>query len=55
MEVEGIMNSRPLTVDNLIDPDTLVPISSATMLATILTIKSNVTLPPPGEFERADL
>ena len=51
VEVEGIMNSRPLTVDNLSDPDTLVPISPA----TILTMKSNVILPPPGEFERADL
>ena len=51
VEVEGIINSRPLTTDGLGDPECpniLSPIN-------LLTMKSNVISPPPGEFQRADI
>ena len=45
------MNGRPLTVDSLSSPDGLEPLTPN----TLLTMKSKVVLPPPGNFERADL
>ena len=50
-EVMSILNSRPLTTDNLNDPSSLEPLTPN----HILMMKSNVVLPPPGEFQRADL
>ena len=50
-EVEAVVNSRPLTVGNLTSPDALEPITPN----HLLTRKSKVVLPPPGEFQRADL
>ena len=50
-EVEAVVNSRPLTVENLTSPDALEPITHN----HLLTGKSKVVLPPPGEFQRADL
>ena len=49
-EVESIVNSRPLTVDNLGDEsvDTLSPFN-------LLTMKSKVVLQPPGDFQAADI
>ena len=49
-EAECIVNSRPLTVENLSDPTSL-PITPN----CLLTMKTKVVLPPPGEFQRADL
>jgi hypothetical protein len=49
-EAANIINSRPLTVDTLNDPNSLLPISPN----NLLTMKSNVVLPPPGEFQSAD-
>jgi hypothetical protein len=49
-EAECIVNSRPLTVEDLDDPTSL-PISPN----TILTTKTKVVLPPPGEFQKADI
>ena len=48
-EAEGIVNSRPLTIENLFDPesDPLCP-------SQILTMKSKLVLPPPGVFQEAD-
>ena len=51
MEVEAAVNSRPLTVENLTSPDALEPITPNHLLMG----KSRVDLPPPGEFQRADL
>ena len=51
MEVEAVVNSCPLTVENLSSPDTLEPLTPN----HLLTGKSRVVLPPPGEFQRADL
>ena len=49
-EATGILNSRPLTVDNLNSPDCL-PLSPN----NLLTMKTKVVLPPPGNFPRADI
>eukprot|EP00112_Aurelia_sp_Birch-Aquarium-sp1_P012818 Seg270.5 transcript_id=Seg270.5/GoldUCD/mRNA.D3Y31 product="hypothetical protein" protein_id=Seg270.5/GoldUCD/D3Y31 len=49
-EATGILNSRPLTVDNLNSPDCL-PLSPN----NLLTIKTKVILPPPGNFSRVDM
>ena len=46
-EVEGILNSRPLTHD----PTSLQPLSPM----NILTMKSKVVSPPPGEFTKPDI
>ena len=50
-EVELIVNSRPLTVETLNDtnsPTTMSP-------SNLLTLKSNVVMPPPGEFSHPDV
>ena len=49
-EATGIMNSRPLTVENLNCPDCL-PLSPN----NLLTMKTKVILPPPGNFPRANI
>ena len=49
-EAECIVNSRPLSVEDLGDP-TSMPISPN----SLLTMKSKIVLPPPGEFQRADM
>ena len=50
-EVAALINSRPLTVDNLNDPTGLIPLSPNNLLTT----KSSVIVPPPGVFQREDL
>lgn len=50
-EVKAVVNSQPLTVENLTSPDALAPITPN----HLLTGKSRVVLPPPGPFQRADL
>ena len=49
-EAEGIVNSRPLTIEDIHDPDSppLTP-------NQILTMKSKLVLPPPGVFQQADV
>ena len=49
-EAEGIVNSRPLTIENLHDPD-----SEPLTPNQILTMKSRLVLPPPGVFQEADV
>lgn len=49
-EAEAIVNSRPLTTDNLSDakaPEPLTP-------SHILTLKPKTLLPPPGKFSKVD-
>ena len=46
-EAENIVNSRPLTTD-VSDPDSLQPLTPM----QLLTQKTQVVLPPPGEFSR---
>jgi len=50
-EAENVINSRPLTVENLSDPASPEPITPN----HLLTFKSKVVLPPPGSFEQLDL
>ena len=48
VEAEAIVNCRPLTTDNDFSLEPLTP-------NHLLTSKTNVVLPPPGVFQRADL
>ncbi|XP_078382421.1 uncharacterized protein LOC144665122 [Oculina patagonica] len=50
-EAEAIVNSRPLTVNQLADPDSSSPLTPN----HLLTMKSKVVLPPPGSFQPADM
>lgn len=50
-EAMAIVNSRPLTVDNLNDPHSLEPLTPN----HLLTMKSDKLLPPPGKFVKEDL
>ncbi|KAK6195425.1 hypothetical protein SNE40_000861 [Patella caerulea] len=49
-EAEAIVNSRPLTVESMSNPDSLISLSPS----QILTMKTKVILPPPGVFQPAD-
>lgn len=49
-EAQAIVNSRPLTTDGLQDPDSLSPLTPN----HLLTMKSKIVLPPPGNFQDAD-
>ena len=49
-EVEAIVNSRPLTPVST-DSDDINPLTPN----MLLTMKSNVILPPPGHFQREDM
>ena len=50
-ETEGNINSRPLTIESLSDVDSEIPLSPS----NLLTMKSDVIMPPPGVFNRPDL
>lgn len=43
-----IINCRPLTLENISDPEPLTP-------NHLLTMKSKILLPPPGDFVREDV
>ena len=49
-EAESIVNCRPLTVENLSDPLASEPLTPN----HLLTLKTQVVLPPPGKFESPD-
>ena len=50
-EAESIINNRPLTAETLCDPLSVPPLSPS----MLLTGKTRLVLPPPGEFKREDL
>ena len=50
-EVAAIVNSRPLTVETLSDVNSPAPLTPN----NLLTMKAEVVLPPPGNFEKQDL
>ena len=50
-EVECIINSRPLSVDNLSDAEAPEPFTPN----HLLTMKPKRVLPPPRKFQRADM
>ena len=49
-EVEAIVNSRPLTIEDLNNPENM-PLTPN----HLLTLKSKVVMPPPGVFQEADV
>ena len=51
IEVEAIVNSRPLKTDLLSDDNSMVPLSPI----NLLTLKSGVVMPPPGVFTAPDI
>ena len=50
-EASAIVNSRPLSVERLDDPTVPAPITPN----HLLTLKSSLVIPPPGDFQRPDL
>ena len=50
-KTEGILNSRPLTLETISDPTSDLPLAPS----NILTMKSKVVMPLPGDFSRPDL
>ncbi|KAI5609614.1 hypothetical protein C0J50_9452, partial [Silurus asotus] len=50
-EAMAVVNSRPLTVDNLNDPKSLEPLTPN----HLITMKATTALPPPGKFTREDV
>ena len=50
-QAESTINNRPLTVETLSDPLSGPPLSPS----MLLTGKTRLVLPPPGEFKREDL
>lgn len=50
-EAAAIVNSRPLTTDNLNDPNSLEPLTPN----HLVTMKTSTALPPPGQFVKEDL
>ena len=50
-EAAAIVNSRPLTTENLNDANSPEPLTPN----HLLTMKTKIILPPPGQFQRADL
>ena len=51
VEVEAVVNSSLLNLDTISDADSQITI----LPSNILTMKSNVEMPPPGNFEKANL
>ena len=50
-EAAAIINSYPLSVDNLADPDNVMPISPS----NFLTMKPSIVMSPPGNFTKDDI
>ena len=51
IEVEAIVNSRPLTIETIADGTSEAAISPS----NLLTMQSKVVMPPPGSFGTTDL
>ena len=51
VEVEAVVNSRPMTTETISDVNSDIPLSPA----NLLTMKSKVILPPPGCFSSANI
>ena len=51
IEVEAIVNSRPLTIEIIADGTSEAAISPL----NLLKMKSKVVMPPPGSFETPNL
>lgn len=51
IEVEAVVNSRPMTTETINDARSHIPLSPS----NLLTMKSKVVMPPPGSFGPADI
>ena len=51
VEVEGILNSRPITCESIGDVNSYLPLSPM----QLLTMKTKVMMPPPRIFQKEDL
>ena len=51
VEVEGIINSRPITCDNIGDVNSIVPLNPM----QLLSMKTKIVIPPPGIFQKEDM
>ena len=51
VEAEAVVNSRPLTTESASSTESTLPLSPS----NLLTMKTKVILPPPGNFQRPDL
>ena len=51
VEAEAIVNCRPLTIDTINSSQCPEPLTTN----HLLTMKSKVVMPPPGDFQQADL
>ena len=51
VEVEGIINSRPVTCDNIGDVNSFVPLNPM----RLLSMKTKIVMPPPGIFQKEDI
>ena len=50
-EAENVINSRPLSIQDLADPESAEPLTPN----HLLTLKTDIALRPPGDFQRPDL
>ena len=50
-EAENVINSRPLSIQDLADPESAEPLTPN----HLLILKTDIALPPPGDFQRPDL
>ena len=51
VEVEGIINSRPITCESIGDVNSIIPLSPMQLLSS----KTRVVIPPPGTFQKEDM
>ena len=51
VEIEGIINSRPITYDKIGDMNSIVPLNSM----QLLSMKTKIVMSPPGIFQKDDL
>ena len=51
VEVEGIINSRPIKCEAIGDVNSIIPLSSMQLLSS----KTRVVMPPPGTFHKENM
>ena len=51
VEVEGILNSRPIACESIGDVNSYLPLS----LMQLLIMKTKMVMPPPGIFQKENL
>ena len=51
VEVQGIINSQPITCESIGDVNSIIPLSPVQLLGS----KTRVVMPPPGIFQKEDM